>query len=211
MDALSGNGPGAASSHKPQPPPLPGIRLASSPQLNPAEFQRLWGVLQPLPVVQVSLSPQALSAIEAEQHQVSPSFPLPCHLEHLCISADVYVCCTPCSCMLPRSFAAGPQELLGNPMAACLLILTSLRRPEHLFSETIGRLLVVHLRSWLVALHCMQAVQSILKFLIYWFANLCHLLTSSTTSSGMAFALKTGAVAAFMALLLISQGSSGTQ
>ncbi|KAK9822016.1 hypothetical protein WJX74_000790 [Apatococcus lobatus] len=67
MDALSTNGPVAApGSH---PPPAPSLRLVSSPQLNPAEFQRLWGVLQPLPAVQASLSSQALSVIEAEQHQ----------------------------------------------------------------------------------------------------------------------------------------------
>ncbi len=80
MDSLSMNGPAVAP--KAQPPPAPSLRLAPMPQLTPAEFQRLWGALQPLPTVQLQLTPQALAAIEADHHQV-PFVPLCCDLHEI--------------------------------------------------------------------------------------------------------------------------------
>ena len=70
LESFPANGAVPAPAAKPQPPPAPSLSLAASPQLTPADFQRLWGVLQPLPALQVPLTGQALAAIEAEHHQV---------------------------------------------------------------------------------------------------------------------------------------------
>lgn len=66
----------------PQSAPPPGLQLRPSPQLSPADFQRLWGKLPASATFAVALSPAAVSTLHTRQLVrfavlLSPS--LPCH------------------------------------------------------------------------------------------------------------------------------------
>ncbi len=59
----------AAASQPPAPPPPQpsGLQLRPSPQLSPADFQRLWGQLPAAATFAVALSPAAASALGTRQ------------------------------------------------------------------------------------------------------------------------------------------------
>ena len=67
-DLLGLEMPTAASQPQaPPPPPPPQLQLRPSPQLSPADFQRLWGQLPAAATFAVGLSPAAASALSTRQ------------------------------------------------------------------------------------------------------------------------------------------------